>query len=100
MLEITELISISIHILGLQCDSLAAVWVNHVRKELHSYNCEGIVEDDEGQTQTGHPGEELEHGVQHVTIPLLYLKQPGSEGQTMLYSNQSSFQLSNFIQQL
>lgn len=55
-------------------NSLAAVGVNHICKELHAHDGKGVVEDDQGQPQTSHPGEELKHGVQHVAIPLLYLK--------------------------
>lgn len=57
-------------------DSLAAVGENNISKELHPHNGKGVVEDDEGQTEACHPGKKLKHRVQHVTIPLLNLKQP------------------------
>ena len=38
-----------------QCvlDSLAAVWEDHISEELHPHDGEGVVEDDEGQSQAG-----------------------------------------------
>lgn len=64
--------------------SLAAVGINDISKELHSNDSKGVVEDDQGQTEACHPWEELEHCVQHVTVPLLNLKQPAKFNSILL----------------
>uniref|UniRef100_A0A0E9RB89 Uncharacterized protein n=1 Tax=Anguilla anguilla TaxID=7936 RepID=A0A0E9RB89_ANGAN len=45
-------------------------------EKLHPHNGKGVVEDDKSQSQTGHPGEQLKHGVQDIAVSLLDFEKP------------------------